>query len=115
MQLLNKLLFGLFLILFTSLALAQPVNVNTATAEELTALDGIGPVKAEAIIQYREANGPFESLEQLQEVKGIGPKTIDNNRERIIFAPPEPDPGTGTTDESQEGDASEQPEPSQTE
>ncbi|MDX1606361.1 MAG: helix-hairpin-helix domain-containing protein [Candidatus Competibacterales bacterium] len=52
------------LVLFTSLVMAQPVNVNTATAEELTALDGIGPVKAEAIIQYREASGPFESPEQ---------------------------------------------------
>lgn len=50
------------------------VNINTATAEELDTLPGIGPAKAKAIIAFRQANGTFRSLEQLMEVKGIGPK-----------------------------------------
>ena len=54
-----------------------PVNLNTADAEELDALPGIGPVLAERIIQYREENGPFTSVEQLDEVKGIGPSVLE--------------------------------------
>jgi len=48
------------------------INVNTATAEELETLPKIGPVLAQRIIEYRQANGPFTSLEQLLEVAGIG-------------------------------------------
>lgn len=49
------------------------VNINTATAEELTTLPGVGQVTAEAIISYRETHGPFTEVGQLQQVKGIGP------------------------------------------
>lgn len=52
------------------------VNINTATAAELEALPGIGPVLAARIIRYREEVGPFFTVEQLQEVKGIGSKTL---------------------------------------
>lgn len=52
------------------------VNVNTATAEELALLPGIGPALAQSIVAYREANGPFELLEQLQNVPDIGPATF---------------------------------------
>jgi len=50
----------------------SPVNINTASAEELTALPGIGEELARRIVDYREANGPFASEEALTEVSGIG-------------------------------------------
>lgn len=55
----------------------QPVkiNINTASKEELMLLDGIGDVMAERILAYRAEHGAFESIEQLQEIKGIGEKT----------------------------------------
>ncbi|MCX2796263.1 helix-hairpin-helix domain-containing protein [Microbulbifer thermotolerans] len=60
------------------------VNINTATAEELAEkLDGIGQSKAELIIQFRDQHGPFTSLEQLLEIKGIGQATLDKNRDKI--------------------------------
>lgn len=60
------------------------VNINNASAAEIAeTLNGIGLAKAEAIVAYREENGGFESVDQLAVVKGIGPATIDKNRERI--------------------------------
>ena len=61
------------------------VNINTATAEQLTALDGIGESKANAIIQYREQHGDFKSLDDLLNVKGIGEKTLSNIRQDITL------------------------------
>lgn len=52
------------------------VNINTATADQLETLPGIGEVKAQAIIQYRETYGPFQSVDELTLVKGIGEKTL---------------------------------------
>ncbi len=54
----------------------EPLNVNTATAEELERLPRIGPVLARRIVEYRETHGPFRRLEDLQRVPGIGPKTL---------------------------------------
>ena len=59
------------------------ININTASFEQLKTLSGIGDVKARAIIDYREANGGFASIEELVNVKGIGSKTLDNLRDRI--------------------------------
>lgn len=56
---------------------SQPVNLNTATLEELDALPGIGPTRAEQIIAYREQHGGFKTIEELQEVSGIGPATFE--------------------------------------
>ncbi|EEW07212.1 conserved hypothetical protein [Vibrio mimicus VM603] len=62
------------------------VNVNTASAEELaTLLKGIGLKKAQAIVDYREANGPFISIDDLTKVKGIGEATVRNNATRILL------------------------------
>lgn len=64
----------------------QPVNINTADAQAIAeALDGVGLSKAEAIIRYREANGPFKHADELVKVKGIGLATVDKNREFIRF------------------------------
>lgn len=57
-----------------------PVNLNTATPEDLDALPGVGPVTAAAIIAWREANGRFTSVDQLSEVDGIGPARLDKLR-----------------------------------
>lgn len=57
---------------------AGPVNVNTADAEALAELPGIGPAKADAIIAYREEHGPFASLAELDEVKGISARMTES-------------------------------------
>ncbi|MFW6115972.1 MAG: helix-hairpin-helix domain-containing protein [Chloroflexota bacterium] len=59
------------------------ININTATAKDLEALPGIGEVTAQRVIDYREANGPFETIEDIQNVAGIGPKTFEAIREMI--------------------------------
>lgn len=66
------------------IAQVAAVNINTASAEELQhSLKGIGKVKAQAIVDYRTTNGPFTTVDQLLEVKGIGKGTLDNNRDKI--------------------------------
>jgi len=60
------------------------VNINTATADELaSALKGVGLSRAKAIVKYRDTYGKFVAVDQLTEIKGIGEKTIEENRERI--------------------------------
>jgi competence protein ComEA len=58
-------------------AQSGPVNLNTATASDLDALPGIGPVLAQRIVSYREQQGRFTSVEQLDDVPGIGPSIYD--------------------------------------
>ncbi len=72
--------------LLTPAAFAGPVNVNTADARTLAKeLDGIGLSKAQAIVEFREKNGPFKTPEDLAKVKGLGKKTIEANRENLRF------------------------------
>lgn len=63
----------------------EPVDINTATAEELETLMGIGPVLAQAIVDYRTEHGPFESVDELLEVSGIGETKLDNIRGDITL------------------------------
>ena len=65
---------------------AQPVNVNSASAEEIAdSLKGIGLSKAEAIVSYRKDNGQFKHVDELINVKGIGIRTVDINRKYILL------------------------------
>jgi competence protein ComEA len=67
-----------------TLALAGPVDVNTADAETISAeLKGVGLAKAKAIVDYREKHGPFRSADDLSLVKGIGERTVELNRTDI--------------------------------
>jgi len=59
------------------------INLNTATAEQLETLPGIGPALAERILAYREAYGPFTAVEDLLRVSGIGEKTLESIRDYI--------------------------------
>jgi len=59
------------------------ININTANLEELCTLSGIGEVKAQAIIDWRKENGSFANIEDLMKVKGIGPKTLEKNKDRL--------------------------------
>lgn len=59
------------------LTLGLPINLNEAAAEDLEALPGVGPVLAERIIAYRRAHGPFRRIDDLQEVSGFGPQTLE--------------------------------------
>jgi len=61
------------------------ISINTAGEQELESLPGIGPAKSKAIIQYREENGPFVSLEDIQKVSGIGPATFEKIKDQITL------------------------------
>jgi len=66
-------------------AWAENVNINTASAEELDSLPGIGPAYAERIIRYRQEQGPFESIDQIMEVRGIGQVCFEDIKDRICI------------------------------
>jgi competence protein ComEA len=61
-----------------------PINLNTATAEQLEAIPGIGPVLAQRIIEYRQTRGRFQSVDELLEVRGIGSKRLENMRPYVV-------------------------------
>ena len=71
----------------------KPVNPNTATVTELMQLPGVGAKTAERIVEYRKQNGPFQRLEDLMNVKGIGEKSFTKLRPHLIQgAAPKPAP-----------------------
>jgi competence protein ComEA len=85
MKTLSSFLF-IVLFSFSNLLFAAQVNINTADAETISReLTGIGQSKAEAIVTYREQNGPYKDIEDLVNVKGIGMVTIDKNKSKLIL------------------------------
>ena len=85
MSLLRTLLIAVVLALTTAVASADPVDINSATAEELAlVLNGVGAKKAAAIVAYREKNGPFQDVQELTKVSGIGAKLVENNKVNLM-------------------------------
>jgi len=82
-----KLLHSLFLttiLLFSASAFAGKVNINTASAEQIaSSMTGIGESKAKAIVEYRTSHGKFKSIASLENVDGIGAKTVEKNKDKI--------------------------------
>jgi len=80
-----RILVALLFLLFSTVAFSSSlVNINTANAEALaSALKGVGSVKAQAIVDYREKHGLFSSVASLQNVKGIGEMIVEENRENM--------------------------------
>ena len=77
----------LFIALVGAAVAGETVNINTADAATIDrVLVNVGPAKAQAIVDYRKANGAFRSAEQLALVKGIGLKTVEKNRDRIVVS-----------------------------
>lgn len=64
------------------------IDINTASATELMVLDGIGKVYAERIVEYRKANGPFKTAEDIMKVDGIGKATWEKNKDKITVGAP---------------------------
>jgi len=85
MKLLQSLLLGLSLLASTAV-FAEPVNINTANAEQIaSAMTGVGESKAKAIVEYREQHGKFKSIQDLEYVDGIGEKTIEKNSHKLTM------------------------------
>jgi competence protein ComEA len=76
-----------WLLCCSSMALAGVVNINTADAQSLAGnISGVGIKRAQAIIDYRDAHGPFKSVDDLTQVKGIGSKLLERNRENLVVS-----------------------------
>lgn len=83
---LRTILFAVVLAAAMGTAVAEPVDINSADADTIAAsLKGIGTSKAQAIVAYREANGPFQAVDDLALVKGIGARTVEQNRADITL------------------------------
>src|SRR5262245_29000318 len=83
----RRLFLALGLLLVPALALGT-ININTATKDELVALPGIGPAKAQAILDYRKAHGPFKTVDELKDVKGIGAKRFEKLKPDLAVTGP---------------------------
>lgn len=80
MKRVTTLLFGMLAGIGVALG---AVNLNTASEAELDAIKGIGPGKAKAIVEYRDKNGPFKTVDDLGNVKGFGKKSVDKLRPEL--------------------------------
>lgn len=85
MKAVYRLLFVSLLLLVSHVGLAaEPIDINTADAQSLAVvMVGVGEKRAEAIVAYREEHGPFQSVEDLMQVSGIGPKVLEENRDKL--------------------------------
>jgi len=91
----KKVLVLLLMVCFMA-AMAAPVvavgsdtiNINTASVDELTQLQKVGPKTAENIVAYRDANGLFKTLDDLKNVKGVGDKILELNKDRMTVGKP---------------------------
>ena len=87
MKLVRKhVLIALSIIVFSLIAAhthaaGEQININTATIEQLSEIRGIGPAIAQRIVEYRQENGGFSSVDEIVNVRGIGPKTLENIRD----------------------------------
>ncbi len=81
----KKIIFVFIAILGLSFNTFAAVNINTATEAELETLNGIGPAKAKAIVDYRKKQGGFKSIDELENVEGIGTKTLSNLRKDLTL------------------------------
>lgn len=88
----KKWLLVLLANLILSVAAFATINVNTADQKELESVKGIGPAKAKAILDYRAKHGPFKSVSDLDNVKGIGKKTLDEIRSQVAVSGPNKPP-----------------------
>jgi len=79
----KKIILTLVAFLSFSISAIAAVNINTATQAQLEGLQGVGPVKAQAIIDYRKKNGGFKSVDDLKNVDGIGDATLEKLRKDI--------------------------------
>lgn len=66
----------------------HPINLNTASSEQLQEVPGIGPVTAEKILKMRKSYGPFKSVDDLRAIKGIGPKRLEKMRKYLTVGKP---------------------------
>jgi len=101
---------ALGVVLCPLIALAA-ININTATKDELVSLPGIGPAKAQAIVDYRKAHGPFKTVEELKDVKGIGAKRFEKLKPDLTVtgastakAAVKPDAKTGAPSRATQGE-----------
>jgi len=76
------------------------INLNTATKEELVALPGIGPAKAQAILDYRNSHGQFKSIEEVKDVKGIGAKRFEKLKGELTVVGASVKPSAGSAQQS---------------
>lgn len=88
----------LFFLFFLTVSAAAVININTANMDELTELPGIGPVKAESIIKYREEKGQFSKVEELKNVYGIGEKVLARIKSDITVGEATPPVSTAVAD-----------------
>jgi competence protein ComEA len=92
---------GMILVMSANSGDAGPININTASAEELTQLKGVGANQAAKIIEFREKNGPFKKPEDLMQVPRIGQKTFEKNKDLILVEASKKQPSKNQTPKNQ--------------
>lgn len=84
METFRRCILAVLLILPSLLFAGEVININTADKETLMSITGIGESRADAIIAYRDQHGPFKSVDQLTEIKGVGQTLVEKNRDSLV-------------------------------